>query len=240
MGTKSNNQLNQKHIFDELNKTINSFTSSDDCSFRNENRKQKIKTKNKTVYKLKKHKKIINNNEMNEKIIESSLLISNFLINNIIDKKNMQRPIPDTDFINSILLFQDLSINEGFYFKNQKEFYDKLIYNGLNDYLKEYIENKDNEINKKAKNINKNINEKNYFVNQDIPVSFEKIFVNNELNKFQKFFLIILIYKYYNYNLNWLIKDNIVLTVSKKEIVIEIKQIILILKIIIFYIFQNE
>ena len=186
MGNKPNNQLNKKYIFDKLNKTINSFTSSDNCSFdedkKNKNPKRKQKSKNpKAKYKLKRHKNIINNNEMKEKIIESSLSITDFLINNIIDKKYGQKPLPEADLINSILIFPDLSANEGFDFQNQKEFYDKMLYNGLNNFKNDYYEYG----NKKRPNNNRNINNNHvFFNNNENPVSTEKIFVNdnNELN----------------------------------------------------------
>ena len=186
MGNKSNNQLNKKYIFDKLNKTINSFTSSDNCSFdddkKNKNSKRKQKSKNlKAKYKLKKHKNIINNNEMNEKIIESSLSITDFLINNIIDKKYGKKPLPDADLINSVLIFPDLSVNEGFDFQNQKEFCDKLLYNGLNNFKNDYYEYES----KKRQMKNRNIyNNPFFFNNNENPVSTEKIFVNDnyELN----------------------------------------------------------
>ena len=161
MGNKSNNQLNKKYIFDKLNKTINSFTSSDNCSFdddkKNKNSKRKQKSKNlKAKYKLKKHKNIINNNEMNEKIIESSLSITDFLINNIIDKKYGKKPLPDADLINSVLIFPDLSVNEGFDFQNQKEFCDKLLYNGLNNFKNDYYEYESKKRQMKNRNIYNN------------------------------------------------------------------------------------
>ena len=173
MGNNSNNRANKKHIYDELNKSIDSFTSCDDYSHSdddNKRKKQKRKTKNnyKLKYKLKKHKNY-NNNELNIKLIESSLQVSNFLINNIINKDIGERPLPDANLLNSLIMYPNLFCNEGLNLKEQKEFGDKMIYDGLNKYKKEY---KIYELNKKSQNTNFD-----YFNNY--PVSTEKIYVNN-------------------------------------------------------------
>ena len=151
MGNNSDKHSRKKHIYEELNKSIDSFTSCDNYSNNDDDNKRRRtkrkKTNNfKSKYKLKKHKQIINNKEVNQKLIESSLIISDFLINNIINKNIYQRPLPDTHILNSLLIFPDLFKNEALVIKNQKECCDQLIYNGLNNYKKEY---KQYEINKK-------------------------------------------------------------------------------------------
>ena len=176
MGSDSNKHVNKRHIYDELNKSIDSFTSCDDYSHSDDdNKKQKQNKKSKKNYKLKykikKHKNI-NDNEMNIKFIESSLQVSNFLINNIINKDIGERLLPDTNLLNSLIMYPDFFQNEELQLKNQKEYCDKMIFNGLKKYKKEY---KIYEINKRSHNLN---NE--YFYNN--PVSKEKIYVNNIVN----------------------------------------------------------
>ncbi len=41
MGNNSNNRANKKHIYDELNKSIDSFTSCDDYSHSDDDNKRK-------------------------------------------------------------------------------------------------------------------------------------------------------------------------------------------------------
>ena len=171
MGSKPSKQ---KHIYDELNKSIDSFTSCDDYSQSDDNNKikrQKRKSKNryKLKFKLKKHKKIINNSDFNTRLIESSLLMSNFIINNIINKNIGERPLPDVNLLNSLLVYPDFFNNEGLELKNQKEYNDKMTFEGINNFIKEY---KDYEKNKKKEN-------KIYDYFKNNPVSSKKIFVNN-------------------------------------------------------------
>ena len=141
MGSDSNKHVNKRHIYDELNKSIDSFTSCDDYSHSDDdNKKQRQNKKSKKNYKLKykikKHKNI-NDNEINIKFIESSLQVSNFLINNIINKDIGERLLPDTNLLNSLIMYPDLFQNEELQLKNQKEYCDKMIFNGLKKYKKE-------------------------------------------------------------------------------------------------------
>ena len=176
MGNDENKKTKRSHIYDELNKTIDSFTSCDDY-YSDDNTKKKrsnFKSKNKyrTKYKIQKHKQFSNDEQLNNKLIESSLLLSDFLINNIINKDEGQRPLPDTNLVNSLLLFPGLFDNEGFQIENQREYCDQLLLNGLNKYKKEY---KEYEMNKKKEDISFD-----YCTNN--PVSTEKNFVNDTYN----------------------------------------------------------
>ena len=176
MGNDENKKTKRRHIYDELNKSIDSFTSCDDyCSDDNVKKKRsnlKSKNKERTKYKIQKHKKFSNDEQLNNKIIESSLLLSDFLINNIINKNEGSRPLPDTNLLNSMLLFPGLFSNEGFQIENQREYCDQLLLNGLNKYKKEY---KEFEKNKKKENISFD-----YYSNN--PVSTKKVFVNDTYN----------------------------------------------------------
>ena len=183
MGNKANKHKG-RHIYDELNKSIDEFTSCDDYSNNDDdnkrnnskNKKRKSKDKNKLKYKIKKHNKIVYDNKINKKLIESSLLISDFLINNIINKEVGQRPMPDTNLTNSLLFFPDLFNNEGLDLENQKDYCDQLTYNGINHFIKQY---KQFDMNKKTNNLS------NEFYNNN-PISTEKIFVNNNFNDLYK------------------------------------------------------
>ena len=176
MGNDENKKAKRRHIYDELNKSIDSFTSCDDY-YSDDNTKKKrsnFKSKNKyrTKYKIQKHKKFSNDEQLNNKLVESSLILSDFLINNIINKDEGQRPLPDTHLLNSMLIFPGLFNNEGFQIENQREYCDQLLLNGLNNYKKEY---KEFEKNKKKEDISFD-----YYSNN--PVSTEKIFVNDVYN----------------------------------------------------------
>ena len=176
MGNDENKKAKRRHIYDELNKSIDSFTSCDDY-YSDDNTKKKrsnFKSKNKyrTKYKIQKHKKFSNDEQLNNKLVESSLILSDFLINNIINKDEGQRPLPDTNLLNSMLIFPGLFNNEGFQIENQREYCDQLLLNGLNNYKKEY---KEFEKNKKKEDISFD-----YYSNN--PVSTEKIFVNDAYN----------------------------------------------------------
>ena len=173
MGNDENKKTKRRHIYDELNRSIDSFTSCDDY-YSDDNTKKKrsnLKSKNKykTKYKSQKHKKFSNDEQLNNKLVESSLKLSNFLINNIINKNENQRPLPDTNLVNSMLLFPGLFNNEGFQIENQREYCDQILLNGLNNYKKEY---KEFEMNKKKEDISFD-----YYSNN--PVSTTKIFVND-------------------------------------------------------------
>ena len=172
MGGKVNKQERKKHIYNDLNKSIDSFTSCDDYANSGDNdrkmdKRRRNKNKHKTKYKLKSHKKINDGKNINSKLIESSLLVSDFLINNIINKKTGQRPLPDTNLVNSLLLFPDLCNYEELEFDNQIECCDQLIFKGVNYFRKEYKEF--------------DMNQKKDFSNNN-PVSTNKIFIN-KINK---------------------------------------------------------
>ena len=139
MGSKSTNSNKRRHIYDELNRTIDSFKSYDNYSQIDDeiktkrNHRDKIKRK----YRLKNHKKL--NKELNKELIESSLLISDFLINNIINKNTNKRNLPDTNIVNSMILISDLFDNEeALKTGKQIEYCEQIINNGINDYKNIY------------------------------------------------------------------------------------------------------
>ena len=154
MGSKSTNSNKRRHIYDELNRTIDSFKSYDNYSQIDDeiktkrNHRDKIKRK----YRLKKHKKL--NKELNKELIESSLLISDFLINNIINKNTNKRNLPDTNMVNSMILISDLLDNEeALKMGKQIEYCEQIINNGINDYKNIY---KNSQKNKQLDSENKN------------------------------------------------------------------------------------
>ena len=76
---------------------------------------------------------------MNKELIESSLLISDFLINNIINKNTNKRKLPDTNMANSMILIFDLFDNEeALKMGKQIEYFEQIINNGINDYKNIY------------------------------------------------------------------------------------------------------
>ena len=187
MGSKSTNSNKRRHIYDELNRTIDSFKSYDNYSQSDDeiktkrNHRDKIKKK----YRLKKHKKI--NKELNKELIESSLLISDFLINNIINKNTNKRNLPDTNIVNSMILISDLFDNEeALKMGKQIEYCEQIINNGINGYKNIYKNSQKNkQLDSENKNntsfdyINKNPSERNKLYIQDI--FYEKR--NHEINK---------------------------------------------------------
>jgi hypothetical protein len=187
MGSKSTNSNKRRHIYDELNRTIDSFKSYDNYSQIDD----EIKTKRyhinkiKKKYRLKKHKKL--NKELNKELIESSLLISDFLINNIINKNTNKRNLPDTNIVNSMILISDLFDNEeALKMGKQIEYCEQIINNGINDYKNIYKNSQKNkQLDSENKNntsfdyINKNPPERNKLYIQDI--FYEKR--NHEINK---------------------------------------------------------
>ena len=154
MGSKSSKSNKRRHIYDELNKTIDSFNSYDDYSRSDDEIKtiKKGSNKIKKKYKLKKHKRI--RKELNNELIESSLLISDFLINNIINKNVNRRQLPDTNIVNSLLLVNNFFGNDDEKVKinEQMNFCEQIINNGINNYKIEY---KNSQMNKKYQNLNK-------------------------------------------------------------------------------------
>ena len=89
------------------------------------------------IYRLKKYKKL--NKELYKELIESSLLISDFLINNIINKNTNKRKLPDTNMANSMILIFDLFDNEeALKMGKQIEYFEQIINNGINDYKNIY------------------------------------------------------------------------------------------------------
>ena len=152
MGSESSNSNKKKHIYDELNKTIDSFTSCDDFNHSEDEikpRKNKLH-KSKRKFGLKKRKKITK--ELNKELIESSLLISDFLINNIINPNKNKRPLPDSNMLNSLLIIPDPENIEELKIENQIDFCEQILNNGINDYKNEY---KKYRMNKKEESKNK-------------------------------------------------------------------------------------
>ena len=212
MGSKSSKSNKRRHIYDELNKTIDSFNSYDDYS-RSDDEIKTIKNvtfKTKKKYKIKTHKRI--KKELNNELIESSLLISDFLINNIINKNINRRQIPDTNSVNSLLLINDFFGNDGEKLKinEQMNFCEQIINNGINNYktgYKSYQMNKkhqnfnngnisynDNYINKieksripDSKEENKNTNKTQVDINKNNKSEIENIITNNINNNNQSF-----------------------------------------------------
>ena len=128
---------NKKSIYEELNKTIDSFNSNDENSQSDEETQSKTKIssklKSKKKYNLKKHKNI--HKELRNELIESSIIISDFLINNIINKNTNIRNLPDTNIVNSLLLIPD---EEGLKLDKQMDYCEKIVNKGINDYKREY------------------------------------------------------------------------------------------------------
>ena len=66
MGSKSSKSNKKRHIYDELNKTIDSFNSFDDYS-RSDDEIKNIINKTKKKHKIKKHKRI--RKELNNELL---------------------------------------------------------------------------------------------------------------------------------------------------------------------------
>ena len=106
MGNNSPKSIKRKHIYNELNKKIDSFNSKNEYPLNfNEIGKKKQDTL-KLKYKIKKRKKI--ETDLKKELIESSIIISDFLNNNLISKETNRRALPDTNVVNSLLLIPDL------------------------------------------------------------------------------------------------------------------------------------
>ena len=141
MGNDSSKSNKRKHIYDELNRTIDSFNSNGDYPLSDNEiilkKKNTSKFQTKNGYKIKKHKKI--ETELNNEIIESSILISDFLTNNLINKKTNRRALPDTNIVNSLLLIPDIfGIEEGMKMNKQMDYCEQIINNGINDCKKDF------------------------------------------------------------------------------------------------------
>ena len=143
MGNNSPKSNKRKHIYDELNKKIDSFNSKDEYPL-NENeiwskKKDSSILKSKRKYEIKKRKKI--ETDLEKELIESSILISDFLSNNLISKQTNRRALPDTNVVNSLLLIPDIFGKEkkGIKFINQINYCEQIISKGINDFKKEYI-----------------------------------------------------------------------------------------------------
>ena len=181
MGSKSSKSNKKRHIYDELNKTIDSFNSFDDYS-RSDDEIKNIINKTKKKHKIKKHKRI--RKELNNELIESSIIISDFLINNIINKNNNRRQLPDTNSVNSLLLINNFFGNdeERLKINEQMNFCEKIINNGINNYKAGY---KNYQMSNKYQNLNNDNIPYNYSYNiqmkkNRVPDSREE---NKNINK---------------------------------------------------------
>ena len=181
MGSKSSKSNKKRHIYDELNKTIDSFNSFDDYS-RSDDEIKNIINKTKNKHKIKKHKRI--RKELNNELIESSIIISDFLINNIINKNNNRRQLPDTNSVNSLLLINNFFGNdeERLKINEQMNFCEKIINNGINNYKAGY---KNYQMSNKYQNLNNDNIPYNYSYNiqmkkNRVPDSREE---NKNINK---------------------------------------------------------
>ena len=181
MGNNSPKSNKRKHIYDELNKKIDSFNSKDEYPL-NENeiwskKKDSSILKSKRKYEIKKRKKI--ETDLEKELIESSILNSDFLSNNLISKQTNRRALPDTNAINSLLLLPDLFGNEkeGIKFNKQIDYCEQIMSKGINDFKKGYI--KHLKKNKSGNNRPKNENEDSD-INDEINILKEK---NNYLEK---------------------------------------------------------
>ena len=181
MGSKSSKSNKKRHIYDELNKTIDSFNSFDDYSLSDDEIKNII-NKTKKKHKIKKHKRI--RKELNNELIESSIIISDFLINNIINKNNNRRQLPDTNSVNSLLLINNVFGNdeERLKINEQMNFCEKIINNGINNYKAGY---KNYQMSNKYQNLNNDNIPYNYSYNiqmkkNRVPDSREE---NKNINK---------------------------------------------------------
>ena len=181
MGNNSPKSNKRKHIYDELSKKIDSFNSNDEYPL-NENeiwskKKDSSILKSKRKYEIKKRKKI--ETDLEKELIESSILISDFLSNNLISKQTNRRALPDTNAINSLLLLPDLFGNEkeGIKFNKQIDYCEQIMSKGINDFKKGYIKHlkKNKSGNKRAKNENEDSD-----INDEINILKEK---NNYLEK---------------------------------------------------------
>lgn len=155
MGNNSPKSNKRKHIYDELNKKIDSFNSNDEYPL-NENeiwskKKDSSILKSKRKYEIKKRKKI--ETDLKKELIESSIIISDFLNNNLISKETNRRALPDTNVVNSLLLIPDIFEKEkkGIKFSKQIDYCEQIISKGINDFKKEYIKHLKNN---KSENIN--------------------------------------------------------------------------------------
>ena len=177
MGSKSLKSNKKRHIYDELNKTIDSFNSFDDYS-RSDDEIKNIINKTKKKHKIKKHKRI--RKELNNELIESSIIISDFLINNIINKNNNRRQLPDTNSVNSLLLINNFFGNdeERLKINEQMNFCEKIINNGINNYKAGY---KNYQMSNKYQNLNNDNIPYNYSYN--IQIKKNRIPDSREENK---------------------------------------------------------
>ena len=151
MGNNSPKSIKRKHIYNELNKKIDSFNSKNEYPLNfNEIGKKKQDTL-KLKYKIKKRKKI--ETDLKKELIESSIIISDFLNNNLISKETNRRALPDTNVVNSLLLIPDIFEKEkkGIKFSKQIDYCEQIISKGINDFKKEYIKHLKNN---KSENIN--------------------------------------------------------------------------------------
>ena len=190
MGNNSPKLNKRKHIYEELNKTIDSFNSNDNYPLTDDEiwskKKTPSKLKLKKGYKIKKRKKI--ETELNNELIESSILISDFITNNLINKKTNRRALPDTNMVNSLLVMDDLFwMEDGIKMNKQMDYCEQIINNGINDCKKEFKGFSENdslsfEEKNKKNSSNQVMNNKIEFISDNFN-KYEKMNINKSKNQ---------------------------------------------------------
>lgn len=123
MGNDSLNANKRKHIYKELNRTIDSFQSNGDNSDSDEEKKVKKKKAIKTNNNFNRIKPEKLNKELKKELIESSIIISDFLLNNIINKNTNRKSLPDANIVNSLLLIEE----KGWKMDKQMDYCEQLL-----------------------------------------------------------------------------------------------------------------
>ena len=149
----------KRHIYDELNKSIDSFTSCDDISD-NENIINRLNNKKtKTIFTLKNRKKFNATKDINNKVIQGSLNIADLLINNIIEKNDNERKLPDCNLLYSLCVFTEFREKNGFELDSQFNNCNRMSKVAFKRYesdYKKFIKLKNNKLNNR--NIARNLN----------------------------------------------------------------------------------
>jgi len=186
MGNNSPKSNKRKHIYKELNKKIDSFNSNDNYPLTDDEIWSKKKTtlsksNFKTKFKIKKRKKI--DTDLNNELIESSILIADFISNNLINKKTNRRALPDTNIMNSLLVMDDLFwMEDEIKLNKQMDYCEQIINNGINDCKKEHKDFSKNDSLSFDEEINNNND--NNINKQDMNNKIE--FINDNFNKYEK------------------------------------------------------
>ena len=184
----------KKHIYDEYNRSVDSFTSCDDISDNENIKNRRIKNKTKSSFRLKNRKKFNVNKDIDNKVIQGSLNIANFLINNIIEKDENERKLPDCNILYSLNIFTEFREKKGFELNNQFNDCDKLNKIAFKRYVSDYkkfIKMKNNKIKNQfiAKNLNSSneSSEKNQKYNERKGLSTDRIKTNiNNYSNYNK------------------------------------------------------